>query len=148
MNEDLIQPQAIEVPPQVQRTGVQFWAIALVGSVSFAAVGHLLIKFGLLQVAHSAAGHATGSKLVLYITNPVVFTGLSIYGVGTLMWVFAVSRKEISFLYPLTALNYGFIALGGKMLFGEIISPARWIGIAIVVFGVILMQKSGAKELK
>jgi len=82
------------------------------------------------------------------LTHPIVFTGLAIYGVGTLMWVFAVSRKEISYLYPLTALNYGVVALGGKMLFGEVISPARWLGIAVVVFGVVLMQKSSPKGSK
>jgi drug/metabolite transporter (DMT)-like permease len=127
---------------------VQFWAIALVGAVSFAAVGHLLIKYGLVHLAHNVTGQSTASKLIFYLTNPIVFAGLAIYGVGTLMWVFAVSRKEISYLYPLTALNYGVIAMGGKLLFGEIISPARWMGIAVVVFGVILMQKSSAKESK
>ncbi len=148
MSDDLSDTQTFPLDAPAKRGGVQFWAIALIGAVSFAAVGHLLIKYGLLRVAHSAANQTLTSKLVTYLTNPIVFSGLFIYGVGTLMWVFAVSRKEISFLYPLTALNYGVIALGGKLLFGEIISPARWLGIGIVVLGVILMQKSGSKGAK
>lgn len=148
MSETAISNSVLEVSQQARRSGLQFWAVALVGAVSFAAVGHLLIKCGLLQVAHSAAGHTLGSKLFMYLTHPIVFTGLAIYGFGTLMWVFAVSRKEISYLYPLTALNYGVVALGGKMLFGEVISPARWLGIAVVVFGVVLMQKSSPKGSK
>ena len=148
MSNNASQTQTAGVQSRAQSVGIQFWVLAVIGAVSFAAVGHLLIKDGLLKVGHAAAGHPLSSKLFIYLTNPIVFTGLFIYGVGTLMWVFAVSRKEISFLYPLTALNYGVIALGGKLLFGEVVSPTRWMGIAVVVMGVIFMQKSGDKVSK
>ena len=59
------------------------------------------------------------------------------------MWVFAVSKKEISYLFPLSALNYVAVAVGGMLLFGELISAGRWLGIAVVVVGVVLMQRSG-----
>jgi drug/metabolite transporter (DMT)-like permease len=143
-----IQASIAEIGVEKPKSRVQFWVIALVGAVSFAAIGHLLIKYGLLQLSHLALHTSTSSRLLTYLTNPVVLTGLIIYGLGTLMWVFAVSRKEISYLYPLTALNYALIALGGKILFGEVISIARWFGIAVVMFGVILMQRSGSKEPK
>ena len=148
MSEAGLQTSMVEIGTQKPSSRVQFWAIALVGSVSFAAVGHLLIKYGLLQLSHIGVHGTISSRLITYLTNPIVFMGLSIYGVGTLMWVFAVSRKEISYLYPLTALNYALIALGGKVLFGEVISPARWFGIAVVMVGVILMQRSASKESK
>lgn len=148
MSEMGIQASMADIGTEKSHTRVQFWAIALVGSVSFAAVGHLLIKYGLLQLSHLALHGGISSRLIVYLTNPIVLTGLIIYGVGTLMWVFAVSRKEISYLYPLTALNYALIALGGKLLFGEVISTARWFGIAVVMFGVILMQRSASKEPK
>ena len=35
-----------------------------------------------------------------------VFTGLLIYLAGTVCWMRAVSQKEISFLYPLSSVNY------------------------------------------
>lgn len=122
--------------------GIQLWAVACLGSVLMAAAGHLLIKMGLLRLSNAAHG-SVASTLLRYILQPLVFGGLSIYALGTLLWVFAVARKEISFLYPLTALNYGLLALAGHIVLGESISLLRWFGISIVMVGVVLMQWSG-----
>lgn len=137
---------SVPVVSSPARKVVQFWAVALIGSLLFAAIGHLLIKFGLIQAAHVAVSHPNTPRLIVYLTNPIVLGGLLIYGLGTIMWVFAVSRKEISFLYPLTALNYGLVAVGGHVLFSENISTGRWVGIAIVILGVLLMQRSTARS--
>ena len=74
--------------------------------------------------------------------------GLGIYATGTVLWIHAVSQRHISFLYPLTALNYAIVALGGRFLFAEAISAKRWLGIGVVVLGVAMLQLSytGAKE--
>src|SRR5579883_1306581 len=91
--------------------------LALLGSIVFAASGHLLIKEG-LNVAAS----------------------------GTLARIFAVSKREISYLFPLTALNYVVVALGGRLLFDESIPLKRWAGILVVVCGVILMNQSSEER--
>ncbi len=125
--------------PDVPRSGIQFWAIALTASIALAAVGHLLMKAG-VSAANPQGGAMTHARL------PILIGGLCAYGIGTLLWIFAVSRKEISFLYPLTSANYAVVAIGGMVLFGESISLTRWAGIAIVTLGVILMQRSSAGE--
>ncbi len=118
--------------------------LAVLGAVLFAAAGHLLIKAGL-----GASSHVVQSglvhRLLSYALHPAVVVGLGIYAVGTLMWVFAVSKREISYLFPLSALNYVLVAVGGKVLFREAISPGHWLGIMVVVFGVVLMQRDGRK---
>lgn len=78
--------------------------------------------------------------------NPWLFFGLAIYGMGTVLWIFAVSRKQISYLYPITALNYAIVALGGQLLFREPVSARRWLGIMVVIIGVGLMQWSARPE--
>jgi drug/metabolite transporter (DMT)-like permease len=112
------------------------WTPALFGAVALAGCGHLLIKFGLNRIRASEAVGVAGWL------NPWLFFGLGIYGVGTLLWIFAVSRTQISYLYPITALNYAIVALGGRLLFQESVSPTRWLSIAIVIAGVMLMQWS------
>lgn len=127
---------------------LQFWAIALVGSVALAAAGHLLIKAGLNAAATAVIGLDLKARLIYHVLHPTVLIGLAVYGIGTAMWVFAVSRREISYLYPLTALNYAVVALGGKILFHERISTGRWIGIAVVALGVVLMQWSAKEKVQ
>lgn len=133
-------PQA-QVPTQKQ-AGSLSWHWAALAAIVLASSGHLLIKFGLLSMTHPVVSMNPVVRLGHYLLQPPVAAGLAIYGLGTLFWISAVSRRDISFLYPLTALNYVVVSLGGKLLFGEATSPGRWTGIAVVVAGVALLQLS------
>jgi len=118
------------------------WQWAAFGAIGLAACGHLLIKQGLLSAAQSAAGTAIADKISLYLFHSALPVGLAIYGIGTLLWIRAVASRNISFLYPLTALNYVIVTIGARLLFNERISIGRWTGIAIVVLGVAMMHRS------
>jgi drug/metabolite transporter (DMT)-like permease len=121
------------------------WAVF--GAILFAVLGHLLIKFGLIAAAQTAPrNEAVVHRLLRYVLQPAVFFGLGIYALGTLLWVLAVSKREISYLFPLSAMNYVLVAIGGMVLFGEAIPAGRWVGILVVVAGVVLMQWWGRGE--
>lgn len=117
------------------------WFFAALGAVALASTGHLLIKLGLNS---AVAGTATGlvMRIAHFLSQPWVITGLTIYAAGTVLWIYAVSHRQISMLYPLTALTYAIVAVGGKVLFGEMISTGRWLGICVVVIGVAMLQFS------
>lgn len=85
-------------------------------------------------------------RIAHYFFAPAAIAGLAIYGTGTLLWIYAVSQRSISFLYPLTALTYVMVALGGKFLFAENISSERWLGIGVVVLGVAMLHLSAKGE--
>jgi len=116
-------------------------------AVVLAACGHLLIKHGLNTIAISA-GASLLSRLVSYLLAPLVMLGLAVYGSGTLVWIVAVAKLDISYLFPITALNYAFVTLGGMWLLKEPVSIGRWGGILIVMLGVTLMQRSIRKGAK
>lgn len=120
--------------------------VAVLGSVLFAATGHLLIKSGLNTLQASGVPSGLIPRLLSYLLQPAVTGGLAIYAIGTVMWVFAVSRRDISYLFPLSAMNYVVVALGGTWLFGEHIPSMRWLGILVVFAGVWLMQRWGTEE--
>jgi uncharacterized membrane protein len=52
----------------------------------------------------------------------------------------AVSLKEISFLYPLSSLNFVLIAAASTVLLQETISGQRIAGILLIVLGMVLMN--------
>ena len=126
-------------------SGIQWADYAVLGSVLLAACGHLMIKAG-LNGAIAAATHAMFlERLVVYFRQPLVVLGLGVYGIGTAMWVFAVSKHDISYVFPITALNYVLVTLGGMFLFAEVITAKRWLGICVVIVGVAIMQSSGRR---
>ena len=121
------------------------WQWAAFGAIGLAACGHLLIKQGLNSAAHSAVA-TLADKISLYLFHSALPFGLAIYGIGTLLWIRAVASRNISFLYPLTALNYVIVTVGARIFFNERLSVGRWTGIAIVVLGVAMLHRSARED--
>lgn len=107
----------------------------VLGSVALASTGQLLIKLGLNR--HVSVGGSLPLRGILPTLG-----GLLIYALGTLLWIEAVRKRDISYLYPLSAVNYTLVALGGMLFLGEAVSSARWAGIAVITLGVGLMMSS------
>jgi drug/metabolite transporter (DMT)-like permease len=119
--------------------------LAVFGAVILAAAGHLMIKAGLVAAAPAASHALLLGRLLTYFSQPYVLLGLTIYGIGTALWILAVSKHDISYVFPISALNYVLVTLGGKFLFAESVSLKRWAGVALVILGVGLMQSGGRK---
>jgi drug/metabolite transporter (DMT)-like permease len=75
-------------------------------------------------------------------TNPYVFLGLAIYVCGTVFWLAALSRVDLSFAYPFASLSYVVMLAASWLLFRENISLVRLIGTAVVALGVIIISRS------
>ena len=73
-------------------------------------------------------------------SQPVVLEGLAIYVLGSLCWMAAVAQKDLSFLYPLSSLNYVLIVLAGAFLFQESVTPRRIAGVGLITVGAFLMN--------
>lgn len=104
-----------------------------------------MIKAGLNSVGALDSHASLVLRLANYFVQPFVVAGLAVYGLGTAMWIFAVSKRDISYLFPLTALNYVLVMLGGEILFVEQVPFKRWAGVALVIVGVAVMQNSSRK---
>jgi drug/metabolite transporter (DMT)-like permease len=57
----------------------------------------------------------------------------------------AVAQKEISFLYPLTSVNYVIVAGTSVVFFHEVISTRRAFGVLVIVLGMLLMNRKSSK---
>jgi uncharacterized membrane protein len=108
--------------------------------------GHLLIKAGLNALVPLPAGAALVSRVLHQLLQPQVFAGLLIYMAGTIFWMKAVSQKEISFLYPLSSVNYVLVAAISVAMFHEAISVRRTAGVMVIVFGMILMTRQSGRK--
>jgi uncharacterized membrane protein len=118
--------------------------LLVVCSVILATMGQLVIKLGL--------GHtlAFWSRTPFSLPSPFtmgVLGGLAIYGLGTVLWVVAVSQREISYLYPLASINYILVALSGHVVLKERLMMGRWIGIGVMIAGIVLLTYAAPKEI-
>jgi drug/metabolite transporter (DMT)-like permease len=116
------------------------WWVAFAASAVFVVSGHLLIKAGLNSLAPVPASTEFVARVLHVVLHPMVVAGLLIYLMGTVCWMRAVSQKEISFLYPLSSVNFVLIAAASMVLLQEEISARRMAGVGFVVCGMILMN--------
>src|SRR4051812_45116078 len=79
------------------------WQWAAFGTIVLASCGHLLIKSGLSSAVRTSVSIGMVGRIMHYLMQPALVAGLGIYGAGTALWIYAVSQRNISFLYPLTA---------------------------------------------
>lgn len=107
--------------------------------------GQLTLKFAMQRIA-ADGGTATRERplLLTMALSPWVIGGLFIYGCGVLFWLIALSRLEVSYVYPFASLSYVGIIIGSHLIFNEHILRTRLVGIAIIIFGVIIVGLSSS----
>jgi drug/metabolite transporter (DMT)-like permease len=70
---------------------------------------------------------------------PWMWIGISMMALAFFSLLAVLSIENVSFVVPVTALNYAAGALGGKFFLGESVTPRRWAGVLIVCIGVTLV---------
>jgi drug/metabolite transporter (DMT)-like permease len=70
---------------------------------------------------------------------PWMWIGVGMMALAFFSLLAVLSIENVSFVVPVTALNYAAGALGGKFFLGERVTPRRWAGVLIVCVGVTLV---------
>jgi multidrug transporter EmrE-like cation transporter len=68
-----------------------------------------------------------------------MWLGLSLMALAFFSLLEMLSLENVSFVVPVTALSYGFGALGGKVFLREQVTGRRWAGVLLVCIGVGLV---------
>jgi len=65
---------------------------------------------------------------------------LILYAAATLLWIWILSRVNLSLAYPWVAVGMVIVPLLGWLVFGERVGSIFWLGVAFIVIGVGLTQ--------
>ena len=71
-----------------------------------------------------------------------MWIGLGMMTVAFFALLAMLSIENVSFVVPVTALNYAVGAAGASLFLGERVSKRRWIGVAVVCIGVTVVLLS------
>lgn len=75
------------------------------------------------------------------LRNTWLWLAVLCLGVGLLVWLLVLQRLEVSVAYPMLSLNFVLITLTGRYLFKERVDARHWLGIALILVGVILLGR-------
>src|SRR4051812_45522500 len=111
-------------------------------SVLLNVIGQICIKMGtralgVVEFAHSGVIH----ELFRVFTNAYIWAGLIVYGIGTLFWISALSKSDLSYAYPFLALGYVLIIIFSYFIFKESFTAYKLIGIALIVIGLVFISR-------
>jgi drug/metabolite transporter (DMT)-like permease len=107
-------------------------------------VGQLLTKQGMLIAGNMPSGKIDAVLFLMknMIINPFIVSGLLCAVFAAMSWMATLSKSELSFAYPFMSLAFPIVMLLSGMIFGEHLSFARWIGMAVIMFGLVIVAKS------
>lgn len=108
-------------------------------SVTLSAIAQISFKFGVSAQPSERARNLLGPLAMLL--TPGVVLGLTLYGVGTMLWLTALGRIELSQAYPFVGVGFAMTTLAGWWLFGDELSVQRLSGVVLVVTGITLLAR-------
>lgn len=103
------------------------WAAILLAPV-LAAAGQILLKIGA----------SDGTRFRDFL-NPSIGLGLVSYGLGTILWIVALSRLPLRIAYPFTALTFVLVYFAAVLLLGERFSIRGVAGTILILSGLALI---------
>ena len=111
-------------------------ALALaVFCVLLSSVAQLVMKRGM----GAPAGGDLGSTYGHALTSPLVWLGLVLYGASAVLWLWVLSRLDVSLAYPLVSLGFVVTMVAGVLWLGEPFSWLRVGACTLIVVGVSLL---------
>ena len=105
--------------------------------------GQLVLKW---EVSRAAPMPSEASQMVVHLftllLKPWVISALGAAFLASMCWMAAVSRFEISRIYPYMALNFLIVGFAAVPLFGEALTLSKVIGLVFVVLGIVISSQS------
>lgn len=115
----------------------------ILASVAISALAQIALKYGMSSLAVQRS-MKTGLPVEI-VTNiassPMVLLGMGLYFASMVIWLFVLSKVEVSYAYPFVALGFVFTALLGRLLFHDEFSIYKVIGTLLIVGGVVVMAR-------
>lgn len=115
--------------------------IVIVSTVFLSALAQLLLKIGVDKAGPEAMSGGLNSILGLLFSLPIML-GIAIYGISVLVWLWVLSRVDLSVAYPFVGLSFIFTLIFGFWLLDESLNLAKVAGTLLIAVGCIFVARS------
>ena len=118
--------------------------IVLLIALVLEAVGVVFLSRGLKQIGEVETLTATEVVRVIRrgAVNPSLLLGVALETIFFGALLYLLSQRDVSLIWPLTALGFVLTAIAAKFILHEDIHWTRWMGVALIVIGAALVSYS------
>jgi drug/metabolite transporter (DMT)-like permease len=107
-------------------------------SIVMSVGGQFFLKTGATKLGQVNASNLVSHVLGI-VTTPELLAGLSCYALGAVTYILLLTRVDLSVAGPAASLVYVFSVIVGYFVFKETIPINRYIGLSLIICGVILV---------
>tara|TARA_B110000438_G_C15732106_1_gene614691 strand:+ start:50 stop:427 length:378 start_codon:yes stop_codon:yes gene_type:complete len=116
--------------------------IFIISSVLLNAFAQILLKAGMKQFGNIDLKNNIMNTCISIAFNPYIISGFIAYGVSILLWLWVLSKVDVSLAYPFQALGYIVVTILAWIIFQENISYIRIIALVFITIGLIILAFS------
>ena len=86
------------------------------------------------------------SDLKIFVLNTKIVLSLLAIILGGILWLVALSKFELSFLYPFLSINYLSIIFVSQILLKETVDLYRYLSVVLIILGLVFISRSPYSE--
>lgn len=109
--------------------------VAAIFCVVGLAVGQVLFKV-------SATALSETGTFLAFKPAAILLAALCLYGATSIAWVWLLQKVELGRVYPIMALAFVLVPLGSHLVFGERFQTQYFVGVAMIMTGIIITVRS------
>jgi len=106
-------------------------------------INQLFLKSAINSL-HSPSGNIKAIAVFIYslIKTPRVWISFLFSAISLCIWLFVLSQVDLNFAFSADSMHYIFIAIASRFILKEKVSFQRWIGIILIVAGIMVVSLS------
>lgn len=113
--------------------------ILFASGICLGALGAVFFKAGSSDIVWEGNWVETSLSL---LTNWKVWTGLILYVLPTIFWIYLLKRYPVSFVQPILSLTYVVTPILAIIFLSEAVTVWRWLGIIVIIIGVSIISRT------
>ena len=117
--------------------------VMVLAMVVCANAGDLLLKRGMTEIgAVTITASGVSHAFWMTVTSPTIWAGI-IFLIGFMVsYMTVLSWADYSYVMPAGAFGYAILTLLAVVFLHESVSPKRWVGVALICVGVLLVGQT------
>ena len=119
---------------------------SLIGIVLISVALNALAQIGLRAGMKAAGFELSLNRAVQLLASWPFLAGMACYAVSIVVWLYVLSRLQVSLAYPFQAAGYILGAFLGWVLLGEGIRPLNMLGLALIFLGLVCLSLEVGKS--
>jgi len=113
------------------------------GTIFFTVYGQLAIKW---QISKFGNLPEDAIEKIFYLfkilLNPIIFSGFVSAFIASFFWMAAMTKFELSYAYPFMSGAFVLVFILSVLLFQEVITWQKILGLSLIVLGIIISSRS------